>query len=104
MDQGVISGVGNYVKAESLYRAEVWPGTTVAAMSGKEIKGLYFAIKNVLQESYDVGQKGLHDNSDRMQVYGKKTDPLGNEVKKTEFSDKRTTHWVPAVQGVQNKV
>jgi len=104
MDQGVISGVGNYVKAESLYRATVWPGTTVAAMSGKEIKGLYHAILGVLQESYDLGLSGLYGNHDRFQVYGKKTDPYGNEVKKTEFSDKRVTHWVPAVQGVQNKV
>ena len=92
MDQGVVSGVGNYVKAESLYRAKISPHRMVGSLSGAELNDLMREIQAVLREAYE-----LPDPSRRL-VYGKKTDPLGNEVCREITACGRTTHWVPAIQ------
>jgi formamidopyrimidine-DNA glycosylase len=42
------------------------------------------------------GKKGLY--SQRFAVYNQKTAPCGNKVIKEKTLDKRTTHWVPAIQ------
>tara|TARA_Y100000034_G_scaffold122952_1_gene169085 strand:+ start:857 stop:1612 length:756 start_codon:yes stop_codon:yes gene_type:complete len=94
LDQGVISGVGNYVKAESLYRARIYPKAPVSSLSSAELRKLHAEIKMVLQEAYT---KGTDRNF--FQAYGKKTDILGNPVVKEDCGDGRTTHWVPALQG-----
>jgi len=108
MDQKVLAGIGNYIKAEALYLAKLSPNRTCASLSDEEIHQLKKAIYSVAQESYEsggstfrtysdfYGQKG--NFSDRFMVYGKKVDPQGHKVVKTETKDKRTTHWVPALQ------
>lgn len=108
MDQSVISGVGNYVKAESLYLAKISPHKFCSLLSKLEIEKLYNSIRNILTESYASGgstlktYKDLYGNvgsySGRFLIYGKKTDPLGNPVLTVETPDKRTTYWVPLVQ------
>ena len=108
MNQGVVSGVGNYVKAESLYRAKVSPHRMVGSLSGAEMNDLMREIQAVLRESYESQGATLRDYrtadgsrgtaSDRFMVYGKKRDPLGNEVTREMTPDGRKTHWVPAIQ------
>ena len=108
MDQSNISGVGNYVKAESLYLSKISPHRKCASLSSKEMELLYNSIKNVLNESYASGgstlktYKDLYGNvgsySGRFLVYGKSIDPLGNQVSTVETPDGRTTHWVPSIQ------
>jgi len=107
MDQSVVSGVGNYVKAETLYRAKISPHRTVGSLSGAEMSDLMREIQAVLKESYEVlaaqQENRTDDDSrettpDRFMVYGKKTDSLGNEVVREMTPDGRRTHWVPAIQ------
>lgn len=108
MDQSIVSGVGNYVKAESLYLARLSPYRSCASLSRDEIDLLYISIKNILTESYASGgstlktYKDLYGNvgsySGRFLIYGKKTDPIGNPVSTVETDDGRTTHWVPSIQ------
>lgn len=108
MDQSIISGVGNYVKAESLYLSKISPARLCNSLSNLEIENLYNSIRNVLTESYQSGGSTIKTYSDmygntgsysgRFLVYGKKSDPIGNPVIKTETLDGRTTHWVPSVQ------
>ena len=52
MNQGIISGVGNYVKAESLYRAKISPHRVVGSLSSSEMKSLNEAVKVVLRQAY----------------------------------------------------
>lgn len=108
MDQSVVSGIGNYVKAESLYLAEISPHRIVNSLTTGEIVHLRDQIINVMRASYRLGGASIqtYRNPDgsggemqrRFVVYGHDTDPLGNEVRREATSDGRTTWWVPNVQ------
>jgi formamidopyrimidine-DNA glycosylase len=108
MNQSVISGVGNYLKAEILYASKVSPNRLVKDVTNDEWHDLYFNTHVQAARSYKLGgatiatyrqpngDKGLYNR--RFAVYNEKSDPLGNEVIKETTADKRTTHWVPAIQ------
>lgn len=108
MNQGVISGVGNYIKAEALYRAKLSPHRLVSSLSDDDFTSLRQEIIAVMNEAYTA--KGatirtyatVDGNSGNaqflFQCYGKKIDKLGNDVVKEETKDGRTTHWCPAIQ------
>ncbi len=108
MDQSVISGVGNYVKAEALYLSELSPHRTVDSLKMAEMERLRNQIMNVMKASLNTGGAtfSTYRNPDgskgraqsRFVVYGNKTDPLGNPVVREDTLDGRTTHWVPAIQ------
>lgn len=106
MEQKYFAGIGNYLRAELLYRARVRPDRTLSQLSEEEKELLYDTALEQLIISYNYrgltiktywdpeGKKGECP----LQVYNQKTDPLGNEVVKERFKDKRTTHWVPQIQ------
>ncbi len=107
MNQKNISGVGNYVKAEALFRAKLNPHRLGSSLSDSELILLKESIENVLKESYNLqgaslmtyrdadGNEGGFENF--LQVYGK--NQINNmKIIKEETLDKRTTWWVPEVQ------
>lgn len=108
MDQSVVSGVGNYIKAESLYLAEISPHRVVDTLTGPEREQLRQQIINVMGASYNTGGATIstYRNPDgtkggmqrRFAVYNHSTDPMGNPVIREETKDGRTTHWVPLIQ------
>ena len=108
MDQSVISGVGNYVKAESLYAAKLSPHRIIASLTLKEFENLYRAIVDVMCASYKSGGwliNAYHGDGrptegwqQRFAVYNNILDPLGNEVVSEKTKDGRTSWWVPSVQ------
>ena len=108
MDQSVVSGVGNYVKAEALYLSKISPHRTVSSLTNAELCDLNAAVRSVLVNSFESGGATLQsyqdfygeagDATQRFAVYGRKTDPEGREIIKEQTKDVRTTHWVPAMQ------
>ena len=108
MDQSFIAGVGNYIKAEALYLSKLSPHRKGGSLTDEEIFRLNKAITSVIRESYQSGGSTFKTYADfngdvgkftdRFMVYGRKEDPQGNAVIKEETLDKRTTHWVPAIQ------
>ncbi len=108
MNQSVLSGIGNYLKAEILYAAEISPHRICKDITHKEFDTLAQSCYWLPRLSYKMGgatlstyrqangEKGLY--SRRFAVYNQKHDPLGNQVIKETTLDKRTTHWVPSVQ------
>lgn len=108
MNQKIFSGVGNYLKAESLYRAKVSPWRKGKSLSDDECLALLQHATDVMVDSYKVGgttiatyknfEGEMGHYSSKLRVYGKTTDPLGNVVKSEETPDKRTTWWVPNIQ------
>jgi formamidopyrimidine-DNA glycosylase len=107
MKQEWLSGIGNYVKSEALYRAKISPTRVIPNVTLGERIELYKAIREVMNESYHshgltirdyVGGLDPESGSFTCQVYGQDADPLGNKVYKVETDDKRITHWVPNVQ------
>ncbi len=108
MDQSVLAGVGNYIKAESLYLAKISPHRLASSLTDDEYSLLNQAIHSVATESYKSGGSTFRSYADfngeggsfasRFMVYGQSKDPKGNVVVREETKDKRTTFWVPNVQ------
>ncbi len=108
MDQTVIAGIGNYIKADSLWLAKINPHRKVDDLTETEMISLNRSIKQIMRESYSNGGAtiSIYQGFDepigkytyRFLVYNQKTDPDGNEVVKEMTADNRTTHWCPAVQ------
>lgn len=110
MNQKVISGVGNYIKAESLWLSKINPHSFVKDLTDKNLVILYNAILFIIRTSYQNngatiqsyytfdGEKG--SQSERFYVYGRKKDYYNNIVMKEETPDKRTTHWCPIRQNI----
>ena len=108
MTQSVVSGVGNYVKADALWLSKISPHRIVESLSDQELSLLNKSIKDVLRESFRSGgatirtyenfDGSLGEYAQRFLVYNQKKDLNGNEVIKEKTPDGRTTHWVPGVQ------
>ncbi len=108
MDQSIIAGVGNYLKADSLWLSGLSPHRTVGDISDDELLKLNHSIKQVIRESYKSGGATIQtyqningeigQYSSRFLVYNRKEDPDGNIVTKEMTPDGRRTFWSPAVQ------
>ena len=108
MDQSLVAGVGNYIKADSLWLARLAPARLVKDCTDDELSDLNRSIKTVMRESFSSGGATIrtYKNFDgtigeygsRFLVYNRKQDPDGNEIVKNTFSDNRTTHWCPNIQ------
>ena len=106
MDQSVVAGIGNYLKAEILYRAKIKPDRLVSELTLEELEILRQVSLYIIRASYQA--KGLTvesywdplGNRGKFQVliYQKAVDPNGHPIIKSKFKDKRTTHWCPNVQ------
>lgn len=106
MDQKVISGVGNYLKAEGLYTSRIYPGDKIGKLEESDLKNLFEKLKKIAKESYEDHGVSTQDFLDfygsegemTLKVYKKKKDPKGNKVQAKKFSDGRTTYFVPSLQ------
>lgn len=108
MDQNLIGGIGNYIKAEVLYRARLSPNRIVKTLSLKDFSALNSSTKEVVDLSFsNMGASiktysGMEGETggfvDFFMVYGKKTCPLGHEVVREVTRDGRVTHWCPQIQ------
>ena len=90
MNQKIVSGIGNYLKAECLYDAKISPHRFCCHISTKESDRLFYACRRITQLSYQTGgatiqnyrkpngKKGLY--SQRFAVYNQKVAPCGNQV------------------------
>lgn len=99
MDQSVISGCGNYIKAEVLYDAKISPMRKVNSLSDNELDLIYQALCVIPRVSYNNKGLSLRDYTDengkdgfqerQLKIYGKKW------AKATKTPDGRTTYWNP---------
>ena len=102
MNQSIISGCGNYIKAEALYDAKISPLRKTNELSEAELESLYHALRIIPRMSYNHKGVSLRDYADEngrsgnygrtLKIYGKKS------AKKTTTSDGRTTYWDPDCQ------
>lgn len=104
MNQSIISGVGNYIKAESLWYSRINPHVPIKNLTDNNLVTLRLAIIYVINKSYEEqgasiksyytfsGEEG--DAVKGFVVYGRQKDYNGHTVIKDQTPDKRTTHWV----------
>jgi len=96
VDQKVIAGIGNYLRAEILYYAKISPFRKVKDLSDTEIENIWKAMNYVLAESYKKQTStGLHTYP--FAVYRRKKTPDGEEIKSRDIEG-RTMWYVPSVQ------
>lgn len=108
MDQSCVSGVGNYLKAEALYRAGVSPHRVVIDLKPEEIEKLWAEVVLSANESYaDHGAsirtyRTVEDTAGRGQfyfrIYSRKECPSGHQVLREETLDGRTSWWCAMCQ------
>lgn len=106
MEQKYFCGIGNYLRAEILYAARISPHRLLSDLSNDESELLFKCCRKIILSSYNAqgatiatyrnphGGKGDFE----VVVYNKTHDHDGNEVIGEDIGDKRTTHWVPAIQ------
>jgi DNA-formamidopyrimidine glycosylase len=106
MDQKYVAGIGNYLCAEILYKSKIKPDRILKDIDSKECELIHSNIYSTLDEVIKCNGLTIRDfltpdekvgTYDTL-VYGKSFDSLGNPVVKSEFKNKRTSHWVPNIQ------
>lgn len=106
IDQSFISGIGNYLRAEILYRAKVAPNRPIVSINQNESRNIWRFILDVMKESYNCGGFTLRTyqrpNGQKggfiPKIYNRRTDPDGRRVERWITSDRRSVFWVPEVQ------
>ena len=95
MDQAKISGIGNYLKAEILYKAKLSPMLLCGDLTSQGTSRLYDAVADIPHQFFE---KHLGRSRILRHVYGRSKDRVGNKVVTCKTKDGRTSHWVPEVQ------
>jgi formamidopyrimidine-DNA glycosylase len=112
VNQRIISGVGNYLRADALWMSKISPFRLVETISDKELELLYKSLRALMWGDYDYdfalkkgyinkGFKIPHDYGREFFIYRQETDLDGNKVSKKELfegSQKRFIFWVENVQ------
>ena len=108
MDQSKVAGIGNYLKAEVLYEANLSPLQVIRDISDDNLWYVYLVSRDISRTSYlhrgasflsyldTDGQEG--DYTFCFKVYRQERDPYGHPVERLLTDDGRVTHWVPAIQ------
>lgn len=100
------SGVGNYLRAEILYKSAISPYRTLKELSDEDIQILYNMSIETINQAYECNGLTISDFWDPDNtlgtydtlVYGKKTDPNGEPIVKEMDNKGQAYHWVPTVQ------
>jgi len=112
VNQKLVSGVGNYLRADALWMARVSPFRKVDELSKEEKERIYKSIRALMWGDFNPTEakklgyitadfKIPHDYGREFFVYRQETDLNGRKVQKRELyegSQKRTIFWVPEVQ------
>lgn len=101
LNQKVIAGIGNYLRAEILYEAHINPMIKVQDLDGDQIEALHAAIHKIGKEIMESGGSPNYEDlngdvgSYKFKVYQKTKTPDGKPVKKITVSGRTVYAWVP---------
>ena len=112
MNQKVISGIGNYLRADILWMSKISPFRKVSDLEKSELKEIFYNAKLLTWGEYDrqrAIEEGIIKKSNKMPidyernffVYCQEEDTNGHKVQKDELfegSQKRFIYWVPEIQ------
>jgi formamidopyrimidine-DNA glycosylase len=97
-----LCGIGNYLKAETLYAAKISPLRKCSDISQKEYAALYKAVRIVsrrfLYALWHDHSRNKETYLNQFRVYRQEYDPYNNPVKIHKSKTGRSTFWVPSVQ------
>lgn len=97
VEQNIISGIGNYLRAEILYKVKISPFRKLKDLSNIELSKLKKNIIKIITQSYHKQlNDGLHSNI--VHVYLKDKTDKDEIVEHSKDKHNRTIWWVPSVQ------
>ncbi len=112
-DQGLVSGLGNYLRSGILYDAKINPFKPISELNMEEIGKLYNSLIKIVNEAYSYGGLSMGDNVTNyisptgvmgtcpMTVYDKPICPNGHKVEKYKAnSSSQTIHYCPVEQAL----
>jgi len=104
LDQKILSGVGNYMRADILYLSKISPFREISSLDNSDLKNIYknakYVANRALKKQNNKTYKDLIHPSMGERfffIYSMDTDLKGNKVKKEKLGT-RTIHWVPKIQ------
>ena len=89
LEQKFVAGVGNYIRAEALYKAKISPLRTIGSLHSNDKIRLKNALETIGEESYKSQKKKLHTFN--FQIYG---NPSAKQTRRKG----RTIWWDPNIQ------
>jgi formamidopyrimidine-DNA glycosylase len=91
----IMSGIGNYLKSEILYEANIIPWRTIESLSKTEWKRILLVSKKTIQRMEKaISHTDITAYENHMVVYRKPIDPMGKPVLKRISKTGRTTYYV----------
>ncbi len=94
LDQGIIAGIGNVIRAEALFRARVDPFRKVEELSDDELELVVDENERVMRESMAKGRRP------RAIYRARQCPSCGGPVSsRGQGDDNRTAYWCPRCQG-----
>jgi formamidopyrimidine-DNA glycosylase len=103
-EQGLVCGIGNYIKSEILYHTGVYPFCEASKLTDDTLYELYLKAREIGEAAYTDGGASLYtytgltgDKSPfklKLAVYDREMDPEGYPVTRSTTPDKRSTFWV----------
>lgn len=96
MNQNVIAGIGNYLRADALWHSKISPFRKVKDLTNKELQDIYNSLRLITWTLYDY-DKGVELNiinpKDKIKinlhkdflVYSKEIDPNGQKITKEKL-------------------
>lgn len=95
----LVSGIGNYLKSEIMYAAQMAPMRTVSSLTEAEWRAVFNAAKRItVAFAKALKARSADEYEASFAVYGRREDPHGNPVITYKNKEGRTVHWVPTVQ------
>jgi formamidopyrimidine-DNA glycosylase len=114
IEQDIISGIGNYVRAEVLYAAKINPNRFIDELDDDEVERLHASIKKIVNMADSHNGLSIDDKVSNYvdiygnmgtypaKVYGKKKCPLGHDIVKFKIkTGGQTIHYCPHEQQAQ---
>lgn len=98
IDQKVISGVGNYLRADGLYKAKINPHKLVKDLSEKELISLKQHLQKIMKWALKSHIQHKYMRSYTFLVYGRKKTDRGEDVVANKIEKGRSIYWVPSIQ------
>lgn len=106
LNQKVLAGVGNYIRADALYLSKISPFRQLKDLTDKDIELLLHNIKKIINKSYKCQINYALQKYDykkqtecyEFYVYSRKITDKGEKVDNKKMKNDRTIWWVPDIQ------
>lgn len=98
LDQKVISGIGNYLRADGLYKAKINPFEKIENLSDSQLLLLKKYLQKIMKWALKSHIQHKYMRSYQFLVYGRKQTNKKEEVVSQKLETGRSIYWVPSVQ------